>query len=67
MVLSLLSFSLICSFLLINLSQKYFLSKNYIDSIKDRSSHKSIATRSGGISVFLQFVVESLMFSIVKH
>tara|TARA_B110000014_G_C20107710_1_gene582838 strand:+ start:654 stop:1586 length:933 start_codon:yes stop_codon:yes gene_type:complete len=62
MVLSLLSFSLICSFLLINLSQKYFLSKNYIDSIKDRSSHKSIATRSGGISVFLTLFLISTSY-----
>lgn len=62
MVLSLLSFSFICSFLLINLSQKYFLSKNYIDSIKDRSSHKSIATRSGGISVFLTLFLISTSY-----
>lgn len=35
------------------MSQKHFLSKGYIDSINDRSSHSSLATRSGGIAVFL--------------
>jgi len=53
MILSLLSFSFICSLALIILSQKHFLSRGYIDSINDRSSHSSTATRSGGISVFL--------------
>ena len=46
-------FSFICSLSLIILTQKHFLSKGYVDSINDRSSHSSIATRSGGVSVFL--------------
>ena len=53
MILSLLAFSFISSLSLTILSQKYFLSKGYVDSINDRSSHSSIATRSGGVSVFL--------------
>ena len=53
MILSLLAFSFICSLSLIILTQKHFLSKGYVDSINDRSSHSSIATRSGGVSVFL--------------
>ena len=53
MILSLLAFSFICSLSLIILTQKHFLSKGYVDSINDRSSHSSIATRSGGVAVFL--------------
>tara|TARA_B100001250_G_scaffold110303_1_gene93119 strand:+ start:775 stop:1707 length:933 start_codon:yes stop_codon:yes gene_type:complete len=53
MILSLLAFSFISSLSLTILSQKYFLSKGYVDSINDRSSHSSVATRSGGISIFL--------------
>ena len=45
----------ILSFLTIILSQKYFLSNNYIDKINNRSSHQKIATRSGGLSLFVSF------------
>tara|TARA_B100000965_G_C19575442_1_gene751131 strand:- start:361 stop:1248 length:888 start_codon:yes stop_codon:yes gene_type:complete len=37
---------------MIVVSQKIFLKKKFIDIINDRSSHASIATRSGGIAIF---------------
>ena len=37
--------------------QKIFIRKEIIDRINYRSSHKSIATRSGGLSVFITFAV----------
>ena len=44
------------------LSQKYFLKKKYIDQIISRSSHSSIATRSGGISIFTTLFILSIIF-----
>lgn len=44
------------------LSQKYFLKKKYIDQILSRSSHSSIATRSGGVSIFATLFFLSIMF-----
>ena len=43
---------LILSLIMIVVSQKIFLNKKLIDDINERSSHASIATRSGGIAVF---------------
>ena len=45
-------------------SQKIFLSKNIVDKINDRSSHSSISTRSGGISIFLTLFIISCYFYI---
>ena len=42
----------IMSLSMIVLTQKFFLQKKYIDRINKRSSHKTIATRSGGIAIF---------------
>ena len=42
--------------------QKYFLKKKFIDSINKRSSHETIATRSGGISIFLTLLLISIYF-----
>ena len=39
------------STILILISQKIFISKKYVDKITGRSSHKVIATRSGGSSL----------------
>jgi UDP-N-acetylmuramyl pentapeptide phosphotransferase/UDP-N-acetylglucosamine-1-phosphate transferase len=44
---------------MIIISQKFFLKKKFIDVINKRSSHASIATRSGGIAVFSTLFVIS--------
>ena len=57
-------FSFAVSLTLLIASQKIFLSKNIVDKINDRSSHSSISTRSGGISVFLTLFIISCYFYI---
>ena len=37
--------------------QKLFIKQKIIDNINFRSSHKSIATRSGGLSIFITFFI----------
>lgn len=54
------SFTLSC--IIIIISQKYFLYNNYIDKIKTRSSHSSIATRNGGVSLFSTLFLISIYF-----
>lgn len=49
------------------LSQRYFLQNNYIDIINYRSSHSSIATRSGGLSIFLTLFLISFYFYITGY
>lgn len=63
----LLTSSLIISFIMIKLTQRYFLTNNYIDKINNRSSHSSMATRSGGISIFLTIFLISIYFYIVGY
>ncbi len=41
---------------------KYFLKRNLIDPINSRSSHNSIATRSGGIAIYLTILVISIYY-----
>ena len=53
--------SIISSFTII-IAQKYFLHNKYIDKINNRSSHSSLATRSGGISIFLTLFLISVYF-----
>ena len=50
------------SIILLKIFQSFFLKKNLIDEINDRSSHKVIATRSGGISIFLTVFLISCFF-----
>ena len=57
-------FSFAFSLTLLFASQKIFLSKNIVDKINDRSSHSSISTRSGGISIFLTLFIISCYFYI---
>ncbi len=43
--------------------QKIFISKNYIDKIIGRSSHNTVATRSGGLSIYISiFLVSSFNY-----
>ena len=44
------------------ITQRFFLKRKYTDKIISRSSHKSIATRSGGVSIFLILFLISLYF-----
>lgn len=54
---------IIClSFFLLHISQKVFINKKIIDKIKQRSSHSTVATRSGGLSVFLAIFIISCYF-----
>lgn len=45
--------SSIVSFFLVHFIQKKFLAKGLLDNVNHRSSHKVIATRSGGIPIFI--------------
>lgn len=62
MDLMLISVSFILSCFTIILSNKYFLQNNYIDKVNVRSSHSSIATRTGGISLFSTLFLISIYF-----
>lgn len=50
------------SFSCIYLFQKIFFSKNIIDKINDRSSHSTIATRSGGLAIFFSIFIISCFY-----
>lgn len=50
------------SFPILILTQKLFLKYNFTDKVGFRSSHNSIATRSGGISVFITIFFLSVYF-----
>ena len=52
---------LISAFLNI-LFQKEFINKNILDKINSRSSHQTLATRSGGCSIFLSLFIISIFF-----
>jgi UDP-GlcNAc:undecaprenyl-phosphate/decaprenyl-phosphate GlcNAc-1-phosphate transferase len=53
---------LIFSSLSIILLQKLFIKKKIVDHVNERSSHTSIATRSGGVSIFLPVFLFSCFF-----
>ncbi len=57
--------SFILSTFIIIVTQKYFLRNKYVDKINDRSSHSSIATRSGGLSIFLTLFLISVYFYLI--
>ena len=63
----LISTSFILSFFIIIVSQKYFLRNNYIDKINTRSSHSSLATRTGGISLFSTLFLISVYFYLTGY
>ena len=55
-------FILCFSFCLIYVIQKIFISKNITDEIISRSSHSSLASRSGGLSIFLTVFIISCYY-----
>ena len=67
MDLMLISASFILSCFTIILSQRYFLQNNYIDKINNRSSHSSVATRTGGIALFSTLFLISLYFYLTGY
>lgn len=56
--------SVLMSIVVIIISQRYFLYKSFTDSINHRSSHSSVATRSGGVAIFLSVFIVSCLFYI---
>ena len=57
--------SLVISSFIIVISQKIFIKRNVIDQIKMRSSHSSLATRSGGMAVFSTLFLISSYYYII--
>ena len=49
--------SFLISLTVIFISQRYFIKKNRFDIVNYRSSHDSLATRNGGLSVFTTIVI----------
>ena len=47
------------------LTQRYFLKKKYIDKVISRSSHNTVATRSGGIAIFLTIFIISCFYYLI--
>lgn len=47
--------------------QRYFQSKNLVDKIVVRSSHNSIATRSGGLSIFATLFLITLYYYVSSN
>ena len=56
------SSAVLISTLLNILFQKQFINKNILDKINSRSSHQTLATRSGGCSIFLSLFLISIFF-----
>ena len=53
----------ILSVIALILTGNFFIKKNIIDKINSRSSHTSIATRSGGLSLFIVvFIISSYFY-----
>ena len=55
--------ALVCSLFCLLFIQKYFITKNKIATINKRSSQNTIATNSGGISIFITlFAISSVLY-----
>ncbi len=61
------SSSILVATLLHKIFQKFFLKKNIIDEINNRSSHKVIATRSGGLGIFITLFLISFLFYLYSN
>lgn len=53
---------LILSFILFQIIQSVFIHYKVFDKINYRSSHKTVATRSGGVSIFLSILIVSIYY-----
>ena len=47
--------------------QREFINRNILDKINSRSSHQSLATRSGGLSIFSSLFLISIFFYLNKN
>lgn len=65
MVISIIISSFFLSIITSYYCQKLFLKKKIFDKINLRSSHNSIATRSGGLSVFIVLMIISIYFYLI--
>lgn len=65
MVISIIISSFFLSIITSYYCQKLFLKKKIFDKINLRSSHNSIATRSGGLSVFIVIMIISIYFYLI--
>ena len=54
--------SLLNTFIFLRIFQSLFLSKGIKDRINKRSSHKVIATRSGGVSIIISIFIISTVY-----
>ena len=54
--------SFLLSVFFLSYSQRFFIKKKIFDPINTRSSHTGIATRNGGISIFLTLLLISVYF-----
>ena len=50
------------SLIILNYSQKFFIRKKIFDKINIRSSHKTLATRSGGLPIYITLTIISVFF-----
>ena len=66
MELTIVFFALILSFLLHLATQNVFIKLKRFDNFNHRTSHNTIATRSGGISIFCSLFVISLIYYFLK-
>ncbi len=67
MELSILLIALTINIVLSKYSQNFFLNRNFVDKINERSSHNVIATRSGGLSMFLIIFFCSIYFYLIGN
>ena len=54
--------SFLFSLFLLSSSQSYFLKKKLFDPVNERSSHMGVATRNGGVAIFLTLLIISTYF-----
>jgi len=57
--------SIIASLYFNKIVHKVYLKNNMVDQINQRSSHSVIATRSGGVSIFVSLIVILLLYSLI--
>ena len=67
MELSIFLIALTINFVLSKYSQKIFLNKKFVDKVNERSSHSVIATRSGGVPIFLIVFLCSIYFYLIGN
>ena len=59
--------SIILSFISISFVNVFFIKKNFFDKVNKRSSHKTLSTRSGGLSIFIVLFCISVIFYLLGN